>query len=396
MVIFLPTVLSVFTTYNLVAGKNYVVSLSCDLSNPSKRHLYINGESASVTWATYSNDVIDLTRGNLFFGTNGSGTYFNGRLGNLYFNTTYIDLSIPANLAKFCTGTGIDCKPLPLGANGELPTGTAPLIYLPMYGNNAGKNYGTGGDFTVVSGPFVGARGPDEYWGNKADFDGSTGYLNRTSNLTGLTSGKVFSASFYIAPDVNSATQFILDGKTNADGWRFYISKNSVGQIQIQGRDSSGTTVLEANTTTTAITATAPGYVQMCLDLANSSNRFVYINGIAQSVTWSTFTNTNIDFSGIQKVRIGANSLTTPASYIDGKLSEFYLTTDYIDFSQEANRLKFRDDFGNPCELQSQIDAGTIPNPAVYMRFDPANQGKNYGTGGDFTKSGTITDGGQL
>lgn len=39
--------------------------------------------------------------------------------------------------------------------------GTPPLIYLPMCGNNAGKNYGTGGDFTVNSGPFAGARGAE-------------------------------------------------------------------------------------------------------------------------------------------------------------------------------------------------------------------------------------------
>jgi hypothetical protein len=37
-----------------------------------------------------------------------------------------------------------------------------------------------------------------------------------------------------------------------------------------------------------------------------------------------------------------------------------------------------------------------LPNPAIYMRFDPANQGKNDGNGGDFVKSGTILDAGQL
>lgn len=93
-------------------------------------------------------------------------------------------------------------------------------------------------------------------------------------------------------------------------------------------------------------------------------------------------------------VNIGARQ--GASQFFNGRLAEFYLTTDYIDFSQEANRLLFRDAFGNPTDLPAAIAKGTVPNPAIYMRFDPANQGLNSGTGGNFTKSGSITDGGQL
>ena len=88
-----------------------------------------------------------------------------------------------------------------------------------------------------------------------------------------------------------------------------------------------------------------------------------------------------------------ANFSTT---YFDGKLSEFYFTTNYIDFSLESNRLRFRDCFGNPTNLSQQITDGTIPNPEVYMRFNPSSFGTNSGTGGNFTVNGTITDAGQL
>ena len=69
---------------------------------------------------------------------------------------------------------------------------------------------------------------------------------------------------------------------------------------------------------------------------------------------------------------------------------------DRVDFSSEANRLKFRDAFGNPVSLGTDGSTPTGTAPAIYMRFDPASQGTNSGTGGAFTKTGTINDGGQL
>lgn len=390
--------LNVATAVGLVPGRNYVLSISIDLSSTDKRHIYINGTSVTATWTVYTNGTIQLDRsanGPLGVGYQPSGTsssWLDGRLGNVFFHTSYIDLSSPANLAKFVTGTGIDAKPVDLGANGELPFGTPPLIYLPMYGNNAGKNYGSGGDFTVNSGPYTGARGPNEFWGNKAAFDGaSSTSLSRTSALAGVSDGKVFSLSYY--HDAGSTNLYnVTLFNTSGYGFRFGISS---GTLVCDIVNTAGTQILRFTATGTYNT----GYFQICIDLANTSNRFVYFNGVAQSVTWTTYANTNIQWTSFDKPSLnsyynpgGSNFLGQSAT----KLSEVYLSTAYVDFSQEANRLKFRDAFGNPVALLPQIEAGTLPTPAMYMRFDPANQGKNDGTGGDFTKSGTITDGGQL
>ena len=125
--------------------------------------------------------------------------------------------------------------------------------------------------------------------------------------------------------------------------------------------------------------------------MADTNKRFVYHNGTLLSTTWTLYPNQVISLSGAINVgRYGT------ANYFAGTISEFYLTTTYIDFSQEANRLKFRDAFGNPVELSSQITAAGIPNPQAYLRFPPTSFGTNSGTGGNFTVNGTITDGGQL
>lgn len=384
---------------NIVAGRNYCVQCAVDLTDTAKRSIYVNGVSCG-SFATYDNDNINfnVTSSPVYvIGKNASTTYFIGRLGAFWFNTSYIDLSQPANLAKFVTGTGIDAKPVDLGASGELPTGTSPLIYLPMYGNNAGKNYGTGGDFTVNSGPYTGARGPNEFWGNKADFDGSTGYLSRTSAIAGVSNGKVVSGCIWITMD-DISTPRIFQIFTNAgsasSGRRFMIYATS-GTLYIEGYNSAGTQILLASKAS-AFAADVTYCLQFCIDLSNASNRAVYLNGVSQSMTWTTYSNDSMELSA-PRVTVGANWTGSIYNiFYDGKLSEFYFTTEYIDFTQEANRLKFRDAFGNPVNLTQQIEAAAIPAPAIYMRFPPTSFGTNSGTGGNFTVTGTITDGGQL
>lgn len=372
------------STDALVIGRNYLVTLSCDLANTGNRHVYLNGASCAGSWI-YNNTNIDFTC-DWYIGRDNSTAYYNGRLGNVFFDTRYIDLSQPANLAKFVTGTGIDAKPADLGANGEKPFGTPPLIYLPMYGNNAGKNYGTGGDFTVNSGPFAGARGPNEYWGNWAKFPGSPAqYIGRSSSLAISNSNK-FSFSGYYSSLPSGVGRYLLVQGDGMEG--INININGSNQYVVTARNAAGTFILGATVTSpTAVLDGSAHNIQIAIDLSDTAKRFVYVDGVAASVTWSTYTSDAINFLSTV-TRIGP-------SYSD-KFAEFYFTTDYIDFSQEANRLKFRDAFGNPVDLRPQIATGTLPNPAIYMRFDPSNFGKNEGTGGDFVVNGTITDGGQL
>lgn len=377
-------------------GRNYHLLISVDMSDSAKRHFVLNGNTSAATWSTYTNSnfAFSQTSQTVGAGWNGSpGIWMDGKIGNLWFNNSYIDLSNASNLAKFVTGTGIDAKPVSLGANGELPTGTSPLIYLPMYGNNAGKNYGTGGDFTVNSGPYPGARGPNEFWGNKADFDGSTGKLLNGAMSAGADS-KTFSGSFYITPD-STGTSLPLFSLHDNPGVKLWLDKSG-DFLQFRAKNAAGTTILDVNNTSGNFIAGTAYQVLFCFDLSDAGKRFIYISGVSTTLNAATYTNDAVGFSLVELACIGVDDYTTPSTYFDGRISEFYFTTDYIDFSLEANRLLFRDAFGNPTDLPSLIESGAVPNPAVYMRFDPADQGRNDGTGGNFTKSGTITDGGQL
>ena len=394
-----------FPNGTFVVGRNYVIDISIDLNSTATRHVYVNGQSVAVTYGTYTNSDINFlitTTPRYYIGAGATpSNFFNGKLGALWFNTSYIDLSVATNLAKFVSGTGIDAKPVDLGATGELPTGTAPIMYLPMYGNNAGKNYGTGGDFTVNSGPYTGARGPNEFWGNKTVT--TNGYLNRTSALSGVSDGNKFSLSFWFRPGVSGTNQALFSISTaGGTSLRFFVFRTSANALRVYGRNSAGTIVFDAITTgenENGFLANNNYYVQIGIDLSNAGSRSIYVNGVsmASTTTWTTYNTAGvITFSQVIQAFMSYNSSGTYADLFNGQLSEFYFTTDYIDFSQEANRLKFRDCFGNPTDLPSAITAASVPTPAVYMRFPPTSFGTNSGTGGNFTVNGTITDGGQL
>lgn len=155
---------------DIPTDSNVMVSISVDMSSPSKRHVVINGGdvTGSVVWNTYTDDVLDLTGLNNYIGAlNGFSSFWKGSLGRFYLDTSYINLS--NNNPFYDTDTN---KPKYLGEQGELPTGSQPLVYLPLRADDAGNNPGSGGDFTVNSGPFTGARGPSEYWARSVVVDG--------------------------------------------------------------------------------------------------------------------------------------------------------------------------------------------------------------------------------
>lgn len=122
---------------------NYLVSV--DLSNAAKRHLYVNDVSDLVV-TTYTNDTMDFTMADWGVGGYPDGTsLFEGDLADLWFAPgVYIDFSVEANRRKFVTA---DLSPVSLGATGNTPTGTAPLVF--MSGTTWQTNKGTGGGFTL-------------------------------------------------------------------------------------------------------------------------------------------------------------------------------------------------------------------------------------------------------
>jgi hypothetical protein len=360
------------------AGRNISVQISVDMSNSYV--VIVDGEQITMTQTTYVDSNLGLN------GVVDIGKYVNGTLGEIYFDNVYLNL-LTNNI--FLTNSN---KPKPVRQVLD-KTGNTPLIAMPIEASNAGLNLGTGGDFTVNSGPYVGARGGSEFWARSAKFDGSTGYLNRSS-LIGISNSKYISLVLFVSLDALGSFRrlFCISGS----GSRYidlYVNTSNQVQFTASTYDTSWHSVGQ-NTISTALPS-ANTYYPIFLSIANESSFSGYFS--ANGVEDTTFIATDILDTAIALTNMTGSTIAateTPSHYVDGNLGFFYFTTDYIDFSDESNRLLFVDALGYPTDLQKKIDDGEVPEPLIYMPFDdPDDLGKNNGTGGDFTVNGTVTVG---
>jgi hypothetical protein len=125
---------------------------SCDLSDPAKRHLYVNAAS-DLTVTTYTDDTIAFTTAtgcSVGATLDGSAQKLNGGIAELIFKPgLYIDLSVQAIREKFILGG----KPVDPGADAATALGSAALIYQHLDDGEAAANFavnaGTGGNYTV-------------------------------------------------------------------------------------------------------------------------------------------------------------------------------------------------------------------------------------------------------
>ena len=358
------------------------VTLSCDLSDTSKRHVFVNGVATATTPSTYTNSTIDHSFSIWEIGRRPSLTshYYAGTLGELYYDNTYIDLSAdnpfwdsdanrPNSVRKVIEDTGV-----------------TPLIALPLIGSDAGNNLGSGGDFTVNSGPFVGARGGSEFWARGAKGNGSTGYLSRAG--VGMSNSKTVSGLIcFNVPSGQGGTDYLFATRQSSGYLPYFKIMHSASLIYLDGANTDESRIFQMNFGYQAATS----YVLLfCIDMSDQNKSYVSLNGTV-SANYTTYTDAAFGFSEAAETSIMSLANTGHSA---ADINSFYLTTDYIDFTQEANRNKFVDQLGYPKNLTQQIEDGDIPNPHIYMKFDnTAALGTNSGSGGNFTVNGTVTAG---
>lgn len=121
-----------------------------DLNTP-EGHLFIDGVNVEDTGVSIeTDDEVNYQTSDHAVGASGSGSSkFNGCFAELYYNTAeFLDITVAANRDKFRDSA--TSKPVSLGIDGSLPTGTAPILYLNGDATNFQTNQGTGGNFTVT------------------------------------------------------------------------------------------------------------------------------------------------------------------------------------------------------------------------------------------------------
>jgi hypothetical protein len=138
--------------YSWPTGAWYHILASWDLA-ASATHFYGADTDSKIVTVGPTNANVDYTETNWAIGgTHDGATKFSGCLAEFYFAPgQYLDFSIVANRRKFISASG---KPVHLGTDGSLPTGTAPLLYLHLDDSEAVANFatnrGTGGNLSIT------------------------------------------------------------------------------------------------------------------------------------------------------------------------------------------------------------------------------------------------------
>jgi len=159
--LFLGTVGQAVHIYGEDAGGNQRLGIDTAYSLPLNvwNHFLMSWDGAAGVAKLYINDVYRSSGFELASNVDvvyaGSGwvlneSSFTGCLSEFYFAPNqFINITVEANRRKFISA---DLKPVDLGADGSLPTGTAPICYLKQNGSNKLVNAGSGGDFNSVVG----------------------------------------------------------------------------------------------------------------------------------------------------------------------------------------------------------------------------------------------------
>ena len=371
-----------FTYSNVQKDQSLALAFSIDLTDVNKRHVVINGVdiTSSVTWSTYTNRTIPFSTYPVRVGGDTAAFgYLTGSVGETYFNTVYTDLSADNPFWDSDTNRPNSVRKV------IADTSVTPLIALPIIGNDAGNNLGSGGDFTVNSGPYTGARGGSEFWSRSAYFNGSSTDLTNTS-LTGLSTGKQFTiafgySNFSYSDDV---TIFEVGGGSGAGAGVYSKVFFTSSEVKIKcGNGSADHLEISLGRGATS------GIIMISCDTSSAVDAidFVIDGTYSDRSSGIIVQNSNITDSSENDSIIG-NRLADNQTF-NGSLGFIYVDDSYIDFSQEANRNKFVDQLGYPRDLTQQIEDGDISNPLIYMKFEnTAALGTNSGSGGNFTVNG--------
>ena len=221
-------------------------------------------------------------------------------------------------------------------------------------------------------------------YGTSTRFNGTSDYLSRSSDLTGNADGKTLTFSCWVfLPAARDSNQRVLYATDSSDNGVLF----NVDQSNYLGLEAwnGGVRTLQG-TTTTKIGTNVWTHILVSMDMANSSNRHVYLNDVAASVTWSTYNNANIEFTRPTHY-IGVWGNGTARHFYDD-MAHFYLDYTYRNLSTESNRRIFIDANGGSTSASSLAAL----NPIMYLPMTTAYAvGKNAGTGGDFTANGSPT-----
>lgn len=206
---------------------------------------------------------------------------------------------------------------------------------------------------------------------------------------------KSYSTSIWFKTPDTLATQVLLNWHIASAAVSHGITITSTGDVNLTGRNESGTVVLSTLTSAhpSRPLAAATWYnLLVGVDLATATTQ-MYINGTAITLSDTTVTDDEMDFT-VDHITLGAarNASDERISEFLGVLDEIWWDTSIIDFSAQANRDLFLGPNGEKVGLGAE---GRRPlngtRPLYFFTHGPGNFGRHDGTEPNLDAIGSTT-----
>jgi hypothetical protein len=225
-------------------------------------------------------------------------------------------------------------------------------------------------------------------------FDGTNDFLLRGGDLTTSSDVGIVSGSLWFRRNGSNGVQQVLYCSIDTAGsCRFQIDLSTGNTIHFLGKGTGGGTTRLNVTGNTAITDTNWHHLMFAIDLASTTTRSIYLDGVAESPTWATYsTGTVVDFT---RTEHSVGAFTDGTGKFKGDVDDLWLDIGtYLDLSLAPVRGKFRDPNGNPIDLGATGSSPAGTAPEVYLSSRDTGLGSwstNKGSGGNFTVTGGLS-----
>ena len=224
---------------------------------------------------------------------------------------------------------------------------------------------------------------------NAVHFGGSADNLQREGALSGAVDGNSLLLSLWFnITGGDGVSQFLFTDSSN----RIFLQRQTTGGLQFRLRSPAPATIWEIVTTASYTTVSNPGWHHLLIaaELDASPVGQIYIDDVAAPFTVAEpLAEGDIDWT-IGDYFIGSTQV--PGAWYNGDMAEVYITNEYLDISNTANRRLFIDVNGFPVDLGSDGSTPTGTAAIIYFSGDTATWHTNDGTGGGFTENGALTD----
>ena len=223
-------------------------------------------------------------------------------------------------------------------------------------------------------------------------FDGTNDWLTRGGALSGISDGSQGAASFWIrfSGSTGTAYRWFTSNTTNV---RF--RSPTTGEV-IFRVSAGGGSFLNVTSTIQIVPDTFWHHVLLSWDTNFTAGNKLYHLVIDDVVDTPSVTDANpafnVDYTTPTDWIVGAGDVSG-LDKLNGDQADFWFTTEYLDFSVEAERRKFITASGGAvADLGASGGLPTGTAAKVYLRGPATNFATNLGSGGNFTVTGTLTD----